>query len=178
MKRIAVFAAALVPLLRPCCSVAAPLEPVVKIIQSGHSQNADADLTEQGTKAIATFRKARKPLGDEPMWSEIIAIKVEFIEEFAQFRLDRGWKVNLHLALSLPGDLVKIPKFNSGGGSNSGHTLHYDLGGGKTPGFLASKHVSQFLCGHRLSETGRATFQAVPEMTALDTIKLRKAPRL
>lgn len=103
--------------------------------------------------------------------AEIIAIDAELFEEIAQFRLDRGWNVTLHLALKLHEDLMKIPKFNSPGGSNSGHTLHYDLGGGKTPGFLATKRVSQFLCGE-LSETDRATFRGVREMAILDSITL------
>ena len=102
------------------------------------------------------------------MWSDIVEIHGDLAEEYAQFRLDRGWKATLHLQLRLPDKLRNIPEYNQETGVINGHTLHYHLGGGHTPGFFATKRVSQFLCGLRVDQKGADVFADVPEMAVLN----------
>lgn len=135
-------------------------EPPVVVSGSGYSR-------EEIDHAIALFRRACKPLGDERYWSELVEIEVETKVEFAPHRLARGWATWFHLMLRVPDRPTRIPTYDDSTGIIAGHTLHYDLGGGKTPGFLSSKRVSQFLCGAPVSQEGHDTFKAVPEMSIL-----------
>lgn len=135
-------------------------EPPLVMSGNGYSR-------EEVDHAIALFRQSCKPLGDEPYWSELVEIKVDTGVEFAPHRLERGWSTEFHLMLRVPDRPTRIPTFDDSIGIIAGHTLHYDLGGGKTPGFLSSKRVSQFLCGGPVNQDGRNTFTSVPAMSVL-----------
>lgn len=135
-------------------------EPPVVVSGSGYGRG-------EIDRAISLFRQACKPLGDERYWSELVEVKVETGTEYAPHRLERGWSTGLHLMLRVPDRPTRIPTYDDSTGVIVGHTLHYDLGGGKTPGFLASKRVSQFLCGAPVSQEGHNTFSSVPEMQFL-----------
>lgn len=135
-------------------------EPPVIVSGSGFSRG-------EVDRAIALFRQACKPLGDERYWSELIDVKVQTGAEYAPHRLERGWVTGLHLMLRVPDRPTRIPTYDDSIGVIAGHTLHYDLGGGMTPGFLSSKRVSQFLCGADVNQEGRDTFTSVPEMRIL-----------
>ena len=128
-----------------------------------------AGFTEDDVKAtIAAFRKACMPLGGNKMWSEIKEIRADLFEEYARYRLDRGWKNTLHLQLALSDELKNIPTYDPQTGVMSGHVLHYFLGGGKTPGFFSQKRVSAYLCGQPVDQSGADVFSSVPEMTVLN----------
>lgn len=119
------------------------------------------------TAALDTFRRNCRPLGYE-FWSDVTNIKVEIVDELAPHRLARGWHANVHLALKYSDDPQVGPAFASGTGVLAGHTLHYDLGGGSTPGYLASKQSSQYLCGLSFNANGDDVFEGVPELKFLD----------
>jgi hypothetical protein len=135
-------------------------ESPIVVSGSGYSR-------EEVDRAITLFRQACKPLGDERYWSELVEVKVETGAEYAPHRLARGWSTGLHLMLRVPDRPTRIPTYDDSTGVIAGHTLHYDLGGGKTPGFLSSKRVSQFLCGAPVSQDGSESFKAVPGMSVL-----------
>ncbi len=135
-------------------------EPPLLIEGSGFSRD-------EVLRAIASFRKACRPLGDDYYWSELVEVRAETGIEFAPHRLARGWTTGLHLALRVPDRPTRIPTYDDSTGVIGGHTLHYDLGGGQTPGFLSSKRVSQFLCGAPVNQDGKNTFTNVPELGIL-----------
>lgn len=157
MRRPVLFAM-LLPLL--CVSPMVSAAPSLVLSGDGYTR-------EEVSRAIELFRQACKPLGDERYWSELVEIKVESGVEYAPHRLARGWSTGLHLALRIPDRPTRIPAHDDRTGVIAGHTLHYDLGGGKTPGFLSSKRVSQFLCGAPVSQEGSDTFKAVPALSIL-----------
>lgn len=117
-------------------------------------------------KAIDIFRSKCQPLGGE-VWSDLTEVKAEIEVETARHRLDRGWTNTLHLALRYSETPLVGPVFDEEAGVLTGHVLHYDIGGGQSPGFLAGKRSSQFLCGLPI-EGGRDVFVSVPEFSFLD----------
>ena len=54
-------------------------------------------------------------------------------------------------------------------------TLHYDIGGGSSPGFVAIKRVSVGLCSLPMQDAilGRGVFKSVPEFSFLDNSEPR-----
>lgn len=132
----------------------------VKIKVPGYSE-ADA------LEAIDLFRQACRPLGGE-FWGDVTAIAVTIDKEYADHRLALGWDNTLSLELSYSDDPQYGPASASGTGVLAGHTLHYDLGGGKKPGFLASKRSSQYLCGLPFDANGNDVFVGVPQLKVLD----------
>jgi hypothetical protein len=117
--------------------------------------------------ALNTFRQNCRPLGDQ-FWNDVTEARVEVDEETANHRLSRGWKANVHLALKYADNPQVGPATASEAGVLAGHTLHYDLGGGQTPGFLASKRSSQYLCGLAVDPNGGDVFASVPALKFLD----------
>lgn len=143
-------------------SVVAPASAEIRInVKAAGYTNSDA------ITALDLFRRNCRPLGDE-FWDDIVDAEVEITEETAPYRLQRGWKTNIHLALKYSETPLHGPSFASGAGVLAGHTLHYDIGGGLTPGFLASKRSSQYLCGLSYDDRGNDVFVPVPEFSSLD----------
>ncbi len=101
-------------------------------------------------------------------WSDVTEISVEIAEETADHRLARGWKNTLFLSLKYADNPQVGPAYASGTGVLAGHTLHYDIGGGETPGFLATKRSSQYLCGLPFNTNGNSIFVDVPQFKFLD----------
>lgn len=132
----------------------------IEIEGDGFSQ-ADAQFV------LEKFRRNCRPLGKE-FWSDVTEVKFAIADETAEHRLARGWTMGVHLTLKYSDQPLVGPSFASGTGVLAGHTLHYDLGGGKTPGFLATKRSSQYLCGLSFDTKGNSLFVPVPEFEFLD----------
>ncbi|MBP2558357.1 hypothetical protein J2857_001108 [Neorhizobium galegae] len=97
----------------------------------------------------------------------VTKVEADVFEEYAGHRLKRGWKYTLQLAVHYV-DAPKVgPAFSEEAGVLSGHVLQYDLGGGQTPGFLAAKRSSQFLCGVPIDHKGSDVFVPVPQFAFL-----------
>lgn len=132
-------------------------EPRIEIQGSEY----DADLIAQiVTDFLAECPRLKKGVTD------IRTIKVKTSSEYAEHRLKRGWKTNIHISIALPDKLDALPAFDDRVGVIAGHTLHYDIGGGKTPGFLGQKLVSHFLCDMKLMQ-GSDSFKAVPAFASI-----------
>ncbi len=117
--------------------------------------------------AIDQFRRNCRPLGAE-FWGDVEEISAQIYKEYAEHRLARGWTTTMSLALKFSRDPKYGPAFASGTGVLAGQTLHYDLGGGITPGFLAIKRSSQYLCGLAFSHDGDQLFVPVEGLKFLD----------
>lgn len=92
--------------------------------------------------------------------SDIQTIRIETNAEYAEHRLKRGWKTGIHIAIPLPQTLQTLPEFDDRVGVIAGHTLHYDIGSGITPGILGQKRVSHLLCDMPIAE-GSDSFKPV-----------------
>ena len=132
----------------------------IEIDAEGYSE-ADAMV------ALEIFRRNCRPLGEE-FWSDVTEARVDIRQETAPHRLARGWKADVHLSLKYSDEPQVGPSYASGAGILRGHTLHYNLGGGETPGFLATKQSSQYLCGLSFDDKGDDLFVPVPEFIFLD----------
>ncbi len=145
---------------------------IVSMQGTSRAQDIDIDIKAPGYTdadamvAIDIFRRKCQPLGGE-FWGDVTSIQVEISEESANYRRARGWKNSVWLRLNYSQDPKFGPSFASGAGVLAGHTLHYFLGGGETPGFFASKQSSQYLCGLSFAE-GKDIFVDVPEFKFLD----------
>ncbi|EAB6718104.1 hypothetical protein BO068_005229 [Escherichia coli] len=131
---------------------------------AGPSVEIQGDAFDRETveKVLVEFWKACKPLAQH--LEDVHTIRVETGEEFAQHRLDKGWKKSFHIAIPLSEELTSLPKSDPEIGAIAGHTLHYHLGGGSQPGMLGSKRVSQKLCGMTVANDGSDTFKKVPSL--------------
>lgn len=116
-------------------------------------------------KAVDVFKRACSPLNQ--YWADIKSIGVEVAPEVAEYRLEKGWNANIHITVKVPDDPRVIPKFDRRTGVIAGHTLHYDIGGGRDPGMFGGKRVSQMLCGMPISDRGADTFVRLPELSFL-----------
>lgn len=123
--------------------------------------------TEYVEAIINRFREACQPLGTE-FWDDVEEVSVDIRTEVAQARLDRGWSTSFSLALKYSNNPSRGPSYASGTGVLAGQTLHYYLGGGRTPGYLAVKRSSQYLCGLPISQNGEYVFRAAPALKMLD----------
>lgn len=135
-------------------------DPKISIKSEGYTRD-DAIV------AVEVFRRHCKPLGDQ-FWSDIEEVSVEIFDEYAPHRLEKGWKHTVHLALKYSDNPKSGPAYGEGTGVLAGHTLHYDIGAGITPGFFASKRSSKYLCGVPLEPTGSDVFTPVSEFKFLD----------
>lgn len=127
-----------------------------------------AGYTEADVKvALDQFRRNCQPLGGE-FWGDVTEVRVDVFKEFAPHRIARGWKNTMSLMIAYSDNPKFGPSFASGAGRLAGYTLHFDLGGGETPGFFASKRSSQYLCGLSYSDKGEDLFVAVPGLKFLD----------
>ncbi len=148
-------AIATIALLAP----AAAVEPVI-------IRNDTPWSNETVLRAVAMFSVACKPLGGA-MWDELESIEVEALPEFAEFRKDRGWKYTIFVRAKVPDSPSLIPASRADIGVIAGHTLHYDIGGGKSPGFFSTKRASNYLCGIKNYDTGDSLFVSVPGLKFL-----------
>lgn len=117
--------------------------------------------------AIDLLRRNCQPLGGE-FWGDVSAVQIEVFKEYAPHRLARGWQNTMTVMLTYAKEPKYGPSYASGAGVLAGHTLHFDLGGGETPGILVAKRSSQYLCGLAFDQRGDAIFVDVPEMKFLD----------
>lgn len=92
------------------------------------------------------------------MWSDLRAINAEIFTEYADYRLAKGWKTTILLTVTVPDKPKRIPVTSDKTGVISGQVLYYFIGGGREPGFFASKRASQYLCGMRVTQTGADEF--------------------
>lgn len=117
--------------------------------------------------AIAQFRKSCRPLGTD-FWKDIENVSVEIKKEVVPARLKRGWNTSFHVSLKYADRPASGPVFASEAGVLAGQTLHYYLGGGSTPGYVAVKRSSQYMCGLDTNDRGLDVFGAVPALKMLD----------
>lgn len=149
------------------------LMSLLPIDGSTQAQEITVDLRVPGyTKAdaevaIELLRRNCRPLGDA-FWADVTGIKVEVYKEFAPHRLSRGWANTMTVMLTYSRDPQYGPSYASGAGVLAGHTLHFDLGGGETPGMLIAKRSTQYLCGLAFDQRGNDVFVDVPGMKFLD----------
>jgi hypothetical protein len=143
------------------------VQPQIHIKASGYTQD-DVNMM------IASFKTFCQPLGDDYYWSDIVEIRADLAEEIDRSRLDRGWNVSLHLQLRLSEKPRHLPEYRRGE-KLAGETLHYHLGGGKTPGFISKKRLAQYLCGAEVDPSGADVFTDVPGLVYIDApaIKLK-----
>jgi len=124
--------------------------------------NDDALKQEDVGRAIEIFKRACTPLNR--YWADIQTIDVEVSREFADFRLEKGWKANVHVMVRVPDNPRLVPRSDRRIGAIAGHVLHYSLGGGRNPGMFGSKRVSQMLCGMPINGRGDDTFKSIPDV--------------
>lgn len=118
----------------------------------------------QVLKAIRAFRESCHPLGNK-YWQDLTEITAETFDEYAPYRLSKGWKATIHLSALIPDRPKLIPEAISGGSIMSGQTLHYHLGGGPSPGFFAGKDSAKWLCSMTSSlGSGADAFVPVPAL--------------
>src|SRR5688500_8965916 len=122
-------------------------EPPVNVSIQGNALPREDVL-----RAVEVFKRNCSPLNR--YWADIEAINVAVREEFAAYRLAKGWKATIHVTIAVPDNPRLIPKADGRIGVIAGHTLHYNLGGGAEPGMFGSKRVSQMLCGMPISDRG------------------------
>ena len=118
-------------------------------------------------KALEEFIKVCRP---GSYWKDLTDIKIEAFQEYAPHRLAKGWKTTLHLSAKVPEYPERIPTVTPGakGILMTGHTLHYDLGGGTSPGFFAGKDAAKWICGmHETMGTGADAFVPAPSLSFL-----------
>lgn len=142
------------------CQAVTASDLTVDIKSSKYSKEDAADI-------VAMFRRNCRPLGNE-FWADVGEVNVSISDEYAEHRLARGWTTNIHLSIKYSDNPNTGPAYAAGTGVLAGHTLHYDLGGGSSPGYLATKRSSQYLCGLSISDDGSDVFEPVPEFSALD----------
>ena len=123
--------------------------------------------TEDVLQMIQIFRGNCLPLGGS-FWSDVTEVHAELVQETADYRLARDFRTTLNLRLKYADDPVFGPTIGTQVGVMAGHTLSYDLGGGPTPGYFASKKISQYLCGLSFDPNGSSIFVDVPELSVLD----------
>lgn len=133
----------------------APVDIVISD-EGGRLPRADVE------RAISEFRQICQPLGGA-MWSDLRAINAEVFAESADYRLAKGWKTTIRLRLTVPDYPSKIPATSEQTGVIAGHVLYYYIGGGREPGFFASKRASQYLCGMRVTQVGADEFLRASE---------------
>jgi hypothetical protein len=160
------------------CSTRDSATPPAKGLAPKITIDAKDYVPQDAENAIAAFRKACKPLGDDAMWSDLVEIRARISDEIASHRRIRGWKSTLHLELVVPDDPRHIPKQDPEIGAIAGHHLHYHLGGGATPGFYASKRVSQLLCGGPVGPSSSSRFTALPELAMMNREAVQPDPAL
>lgn len=136
-------------------------EPQVEIVDA-----AGLMPREEVLRAVGIFQTNCVPLGGT-MWSDLASVKAEVSREYAPFRLAKGWKTTITLSLAVPENPRRIPAFDRRAGVVAGHTLWYVLGGGNSPGYFASKRVSQMLCSAAIDEAGNDVFVSVPALSIL-----------
>lgn len=117
--------------------------------------------------AIQAFRKSCQPLGGL-FWSDVTEVHAHLRQETAPYRLERGFETTIHLRLEYADDPVFGPSYGTQVGTMAGHTLWYVLGGGPTPGYIAEKKASQYLCGLSFDPSGSSIFVEVPDLSILD----------
>lgn len=136
---------------------------------------SDIKVTREGTDyqtanaeaAIELFRKSCRPLGTD-FWNDIENVSVEIKKEVAPARLKRGWNTSFHVAIKYAEKPAKGPVFASEAGVLAGQTFHYYLGGGSTPGYIAVKRSSQYMCGLDSDQSGQDVFRPAPALKILD----------
>ncbi|WP_342162143.1 hypothetical protein [Methylobacterium sp. SD21] len=140
---------------------ASALEPTF-VISMRTSKISEADVR----RAVQIFWRNCQPLSSYT--SDIKQIAVDVSDEWADFRLARGWKISIEATVRVPDDPKEIPRYDPRVHVISGNNLFYNIGGGATPGFTSGKRAAQLLCGLPITQNGSDTFKAVPE---LDFIK-------
>jgi hypothetical protein len=141
-------------------SPVASKEPEVSISIRGGSLSREDVL-----KAIEVFKDVCAPLNRH--WSDVKGMEVEAMGEYAPHRLAKGWTTGIFVRVKLPDKLSSLPNYDDRVGVISGHTLHYNLGGGSDPGIFGSKRVSQLLCGMPIGDSGQDTFKSIPALRFL-----------
>ncbi|WCJ63098.1 hypothetical protein [Agrobacterium tumefaciens] len=130
-------------------------EPLVNI-----EMKTDAYSEADVKKAMEIFWDNCKPLSTI-YFTDIVSVSLTASDEFTQYRMNRGWKHSIHLAIKMSDNPVKMPASDNEIGVMAGHTLHYDLGGGQDSGFFASKRVSQKVCGLKARNDGVDAFRKI-----------------
>jgi hypothetical protein len=136
---------------------------VVNAPSSFASQGASYPAREVVDEALSTFMRICAPLTTD-YWRDVVsATATVFNETYSKVRLERyGWRREIAIAVLINDHPTVIPrKFDV-----ASHTLHFALGGGTSPGIVASK-TAQALCG--LGSPGREdVFRSVPELAVID----------
>lgn len=136
---------------------------VVQAPSSLASREASYPAREAVEEALATFMRMCAPLTTD-YWADVAsATATVFNETYSKARLDRyGWRREIAIAILIKDHPTVIPrKFDV-----ASHTLHFALGGGASPGIVASK-TAQALCG--MGAPGREdVFRSVPELAVID----------
>lgn len=143
-----------------CASPALAATPPIEITQTDPSI-PEGEIRE----AVRVFLENCSPLNG--YLADFQTIKVRTGREFADHRLSRGWKTDIHITLTVPDQPRYVPKFDPRTHLIAGHTLHYHIGGGSSPGILGSKRSSQMLCGLPIDQNGSDTFKSVPGLSLI-----------
>jgi hypothetical protein len=135
---------------------------VIPEITSNTRLISEADVRKAYSEFMAFCTTLRRASGD------IVRIEARAFDELAPNRQAKGWKASIHLSVTLKkNNLQSLPTYHPATGVVAGHTLHYYLGGGASPGVFASKRVSQFLCGMPVDDSGTDTFASLASLRFL-----------
>jgi hypothetical protein len=114
-------------------------------------------------EALAAFMQSCAPLTTE-YWSDVVtAVARVHQETYARARLERyGWRREIDIEIAISDHPKTIPRrFDV-----AGHTLHFALGGGTSPGIVGAMRV-QGLCAMS-TVRGDDSFKPVPELAVID----------
>lgn len=111
-------------------------------------------------KAVDAFFAACPQLRE--YWSDVKSAQADIHQPSAFYRSEQyGWRKEIKLKVVLKNDTKKIPNEYRAWG----HTLYYFMGGGKQPGYVATKPQAQQVCGLQPSDSD--TFRSVAALAFL-----------
>lgn len=116
--------------------------------------------------ALLAFAQSCEPLTTR-YWQDVAWAKavVEPVPDYVRFLKDKGWSYQIEVEIALLDKTRVIPIKDEYAVPGGAH-LWYNLGGGHTPGFFASKTISQAMCGMPL-DGSKKVFRDVPALQVL-----------
>lgn len=146
-----------------CCAHCVVAQADTPLIKFSYTDNSVSEA--EAKRAVEIFINNCSPLNR--FLGDFSEIDVQVRKEIAEYRLEMGWKTEIHIRMTVPDDPKFVPRYDPRTHVISGHTLHYYVGGGKKPGIIGAKRSSQMLCGLPIDQGGSVTFKSVSELSSL-----------
>ena len=125
---------------------------------------ADGVSADAVTSALTAFAESCVPLTTKH-WKNVVSANAVVRPVTNPGPHPRGWKTYIEVEVTLA-DKTDIPVTDEYGVPD-GHHLWYSLGGGASPGFFATKRVSQGLCGMPVDKNGNTVFRDLAALKVL-----------